>query len=62
MPKHPGENRSIIQQSFEWNELHEAINLLSQQVSQTYKAYTPVGEQLHELLDELMIGVFITDA
>ncbi|MGC3391311.1 PAS domain-containing protein, partial [Enterococcus faecalis] len=55
------ENRSIIQQSSEWNELFETINLLSQQVSQTYKAYTSADEQLHELLDELMIGVFIID-
>ena len=61
MLKHPDENRSIIQQSSEWNELYETINLLSQQVSQTYKAYTSADEQFHELLDELMIGVFIID-
>ena len=40
---------------------YETINLLSQQVSQTYKAYTSADEQFHELLDELMIGVFIID-
>ena len=32
--------------------LYETINLLSQQVSQTYKAYTSADEQFHELLDE----------
>ncbi|MGH2227199.1 PAS domain-containing protein, partial [Enterococcus faecalis] len=55
----PHENRSIIQQSSEWNELCETIKLLSQQVSQTYKAYTSAHEQFHELLDEFVIGVFI---
>lgn len=59
--KHPDENRSIIQNSPEWNELYQTVNLLSQQISQTYLAYTSTDEQFHTLLDELMIGVFIID-
>lgn len=59
--KHPDETRSIIQNSPEWNELYETVNLLSQQMSQTYLAYTSIDEQFHALLDELMIGVFIID-
>lgn len=59
--KHPNENRSIIQNSPEWNELYQTVNLLSQQMSQTYRAYTSTDEQFHALLDELMIGVFIID-
>lgn len=59
--KHPNENRSIMQNSPEWNELYQTVNLLSQQMSQTYLAYTSADEQLHALLDELMIGVFIID-
>ncbi|MBP2099642.1 two-component system histidine kinase PnpS [Enterococcus rivorum] len=59
--QHPDENKSIIQNSPEWNELYQTVNLLSQQVSQTYLAYTSTEEQFHALLDELMIGVFIID-
>lgn len=59
--KYPDEARSIIQNSPEWNELYETVNLLSQQMSQTYLAYTSTDEQFHALLDELMIGVFIID-
>ncbi|MFD2305544.1 sensor histidine kinase [Enterococcus termitis] len=57
--KYPDEARSIIQDSPEWNELYQTVNLLSQQMSQTYLAYTSTEEQFHALLDELMIGVFI---
>ncbi|MEI5992246.1 sensor histidine kinase [Enterococcus crotali] len=59
--KYPDEARSIIQDSPEWNELYQTVNLLSQQMSQTYLAYTSTEEQFHALLDELMIGVFIID-
>lgn len=59
--KYPDEARSIIQDSPEWNELYHTVNLLSQQMSQTYLAYTSTDEQFHALLDELMIGVFIID-
>ncbi|OJG28175.1 sensory box histidine kinase [Enterococcus caccae] len=59
--KYPDESRSIIQDSPEWNELYQTVNLLSQQMSQTYLAYTSTDEQFHALLDELMIGVFIID-
>lgn len=59
--KYPDEARSIIQDSPEWNELYQTVNLLSQQMSQTYLAYTSTEEQFHALLDELMIGVFMID-
>ncbi|EOI00536.1 sensory box histidine kinase [Enterococcus moraviensis ATCC BAA-383] len=59
--QYPDEARSIIQDSPEWNELYQTVNLLSQQMSQTYLAYTSTDEQFHALLDELMIGVFIID-
>ncbi|WP_207694960.1 two-component system, OmpR family, phosphate regulon sensor histidine kinase PhoR [Enterococcus sp. DIV0212c] len=59
--KYPDEARSIIQDSPEWNELYQTVNVLSQQMSQTYLAYTSTEEQFHALLDELMIGVFIID-
>ncbi|MGG5340709.1 ATP-binding protein [Enterococcus sp. AZ192] len=59
--KYPDEARSIIQDSPEWNELYQTVNLISQQMSQTYLAYTSTEEQFHALLDELMIGVFIID-
>jgi two-component system phosphate regulon sensor histidine kinase PhoR len=61
MVKYPDESRSIIQNSPEWNELYETVNLLSQRMSQTYLAYTSTEEQFHALLDELMIGVFLID-
>ncbi|MHC5229456.1 sensor histidine kinase [Enterococcus sp. LJL99] len=60
--KHPDETRSIIQQSHEWSELYETVNVLSRQMSETYLAYTSTEEQFHSLLDELMIGVFIIDS
>ena len=60
--RHPDETRSIIQQSSEWSELYETVNILSQQMSETYLAYTSTEEQFHSLLNELMIGVFIIDS
>lgn len=60
--KHPDETRSIIQQSHEWSELYETVNVLSQQMSETYLAYTSTEEQFHLLLNELMIGIFIIDS
>lgn len=60
--KHPDETRSIIQYSNEWNELYETVNTLSRQMSETYLAYTSTEEQFHNLLNELMIGVFIIDS
>ncbi|MCB5950581.1 two-component sensor histidine kinase [Enterococcus sp. BWT-B8] len=61
MIKDPEKNRSIIQESSEWNELYETANELSHQMSETYRAYTSTEEQLHSLLNGLMIGVFIID-
>ncbi|MHC5218080.1 sensor histidine kinase [Enterococcus sp. LJL128] len=61
MLQQPEKNRSIIQQSSEWHELYETANELSNQMSETYRAYTSTEQQLHSLLNELMIGVFIID-
>lgn len=61
MIQHPQKGRSIIQQSSEWHELYETANELSSQMSETYRAYLSSEEQLHILLNELMIGMFIID-
>lgn len=61
MIKNPQKGRSIIQQSSEWHELYETANELSSQMSETYRAYMSTEEQLHILLNELMIGIFIVD-
>ncbi|WP_086347469.1 sensor histidine kinase [Candidatus Enterococcus clewellii] len=61
MIQDPQKGRSIIQQSSEWHELYETANELSSQMSETYRAYLSSEEQLHILLNELMIGIFIVD-
>ncbi|WP_321384585.1 ATP-binding protein [uncultured Enterococcus sp.] len=61
MIQNPQKGRSIIQQSSEWHELYETANELSSQMSETYRAYLSSEEQLHILLNELMIGMFIID-
>lgn len=61
MIQQPQKGRSIIQQSSEWHELYETANELSSQMSETYRAYLSSEEQLHILLNELMIGMFIID-
>ncbi|MBP1045599.1 two-component sensor histidine kinase [Enterococcus sp. BWM-S5] len=59
--QNPQKGRSIIQQSSEWHELYETANELSSQMSETYRAYLSTEEQLHILLNDLMIGIFIVD-
>lgn len=58
-PAHP---ETIMQSSPEWKELYRSINLLSEQLSQTYQAYTASERQLYTLLNELTIGIFMIDA
>ncbi|WP_122646587.1 sensor histidine kinase [Enterococcus mediterraneensis] len=57
----PKQSEMILQTSPQWEELYQTVNQLSEQMSQTYRAYTATEEQLYTLLNELMIGVFIID-
>lgn len=57
----PNQTEMILQPSPEWEELYQTVNQLSEQMSQTYQAYTATENQLYTLLNELMIGVFIID-
>ena len=61
MATQPQKTELIMQTSPQWQELYQTINQLSEQLSQTYQAYTATENQLHTLLNELMIGVFILD-
>lgn len=61
MTTQPQKTELIMQTSPQWQELYQTINQLSEQLSQTYQAYTATENQLHTLLNELMIGVFILD-
>lgn len=62
MVKNPQQTETILQTSPQWQELYQTINQLSEQMSQTYQAYEATENQLHTLLNELMIGVFILDS
>lgn len=57
----PDRNETILQSSPQWQELYQTVNQLSSQLSDTYHAYEAAENQLHTLLKELMIGVFIID-
>jgi two-component system phosphate regulon sensor histidine kinase PhoR len=61
MVRQPEQAGVIMQASDEWEELYRTINTLSEQMSETYLAYTATEEQFYTLLNELMIGVFILD-
>ncbi|KAF1297575.1 two-component sensor histidine kinase [Enterococcus sp. JM4C] len=61
MVRQPAQVGVIMQDSDEWAELYRTINTLSEQMSETYLAYTATEEQFYTLLNELMIGVFIID-
>lgn len=61
MVAQPEKTELILQTSPQWQELYQTINQLSEQLSETYQAYTATESQLHTLLDELMIGVFLLD-
>ncbi|WP_086275289.1 sensor histidine kinase [Candidatus Enterococcus testudinis] len=58
----PDQQAIIMQETPEHDELYQMINQLSEQMSQTYRAYAASEAQLYDLLGELMIGVFIIDA
>lgn len=57
-PDHP---EVIMQSSPQYEELYQVINSLSEQMSLTYQAYSASEKQLHILLNDLMIGIFIID-
>lgn len=61
MAAQPEKTELIMQTSPQWQELYQTINKLSEQLTETYQAYTATENQLHTLLNELMIGVFILD-
>lgn len=61
MVAQPEKTELIMQTSPQWQELYQTINKLSEQLTETYQAYTATENQLHTLLNELMIGVFILD-
>jgi two-component system phosphate regulon sensor histidine kinase PhoR len=61
MIKHPDNPEIIMQSSPQWKELYQSVNLLSEQMSHTYQAYSASEKRLYTLLNELMIGVFIID-
>lgn len=61
MVAQPEKTELILQTSPQWQELYQTVNQLSEQLSETYQAYTATESQLHTLLDELMIGVFLLD-
>lgn len=61
MVSQPEKTELILQTSPQWQELYQTVNQLSEQLSETYQAYTATESQLHTLLDELMIGVFLLD-
>lgn len=55
----PNQQEVIMQDTPQHSELYQTINLLSEQMSQTYQAYAASEQQLYTLLNELMIGVFV---
>ncbi|MGG5358816.1 MULTISPECIES: ATP-binding protein [unclassified Enterococcus] len=61
MVANPQRTEVIMQTSDQWEELYQTINALSEQTSETYRAYTTTEEQFFTLLNELMIGIFLID-
>lgn len=57
----PKEQRVILQDSSEWQELYHAINVLSAQMSDTYQAFSTTEKHFYTLLNDLMVGIFIID-
>lgn len=62
MVANPTRTETIMQTTPHWEELYQALNQLSEQMSHTYKAYSATERQLHTLLNDLMIGIFIVDS
>lgn len=61
MIEQPDSPEIIMQSSPQWKELYQSVNVLSEQMSHTYQAYSASEKRLYTLLNELMIGVFIID-
>lgn len=61
MIKEPKQQKMVMRDSSEWEELYQNINILSQQMSETYTAFNTSEKQFYTLLNELMVGVFIID-
>ncbi|GCF92173.1 two-component sensor histidine kinase [Enterococcus florum] len=61
MVKSPEKSNFVLQDSAKWQELYVTINHLSEQLHDTYAAFTTTEEQFKTLFHELMIGVFIID-
>lgn len=59
--KEPKQQKLVLQDSSEWEELYQSINILSQQMSETYTAFNTSEKQFYTLLNELTVGVFIID-
>jgi len=58
----PSRTEIIMQTTPQWEELYQALNQLSEQMADTYNAYSATEQQLHTLLNDLMIGIFIVDS
>lgn len=61
MVAEPEKSNYVVQNSSSWQELYVTINKLSEQLNETYAAFTATEEQFKTLFHELMIGVFIID-
>lgn len=61
MLKEPEKSNYIMQNSPQWQELYITVNQISEQLNETYAAYTSTEEQFSTLFHELTIGVFIID-
>ncbi|WP_427813941.1 ATP-binding protein [Enterococcus sp. 22-H-5-01] len=61
MLKAPEKSNYVMQHSSQWKELYITVNQISEQLNETYAAYTSTEEQFSTLFHELTIGVFIID-
>ncbi|MDT2596971.1 ATP-binding protein [Enterococcus dongliensis] len=61
MLKEPEKSNYVMQNSSQWRELYFTVNQISEQLNETYAAYTSTEEQFSTLFHELTIGVFIID-
>lgn len=57
----PEKSNYVMQNSSQWQELYVTVNQISEQLNETYAAYTSTEEQFSTLFHELTIGVFIID-
>lgn len=61
MLKEPEKSNYVMQNAPQWQELYVTVNQISEQLNETYAAYTSTEEQFSTLFHELTIGVFIID-